>query len=110
MLTKNPMTRMVKLSQVRSHIWFKVFNWEDLDMLNMIPPYKPIMKKDRFEKKEDDIFVDYVKDLKDSHEDDKGVKINDKMRMENDESLIIFNNFRSDFIRFFNFFIGKKLY
>jgi hypothetical protein len=61
MHTKNPMIRMMKLSQVRSHIWFKDFNWEYLVMLNIIPPYKPIMKKDSFEKKEDDIFVDYVK-------------------------------------------------
>jgi hypothetical protein len=60
MHTKNPMIRMVNLSQVRSHIWFKDFNWEDFVMLNMIPHYKPIMKKDSFEKKEDDIFVDYV--------------------------------------------------
>ena len=60
MHTKNPMIRMMKLSQVRNHIWFKDFNWEDLVMLNMIPPYKPIMKKESFEKKEDDIFVDYV--------------------------------------------------
>ena len=58
MHTKNPMIRMVKLSQVRSHIWFKDFNWEDLVMLNMIPHYKPM---DSFEKKEADIFVDYVK-------------------------------------------------
>jgi hypothetical protein len=48
MHTKNPMIRMVKLSQVRSHIWFKDFNWEDLVMLNMIPHYKPM---DSFEKK-----------------------------------------------------------
>ena len=48
MHTKNPMIRMVNLSQVRSHIWFKDFNWEDLVMLNMIPHYKPM---DSFEKK-----------------------------------------------------------
>ena len=85
MLTKNPMTRMAKLSQVKSHIWFKDFNWEDLVMLNMPSPYKPIMNKDNFDKKNDIMFIDYVKDLKDNHEDDKEMKIDDKMRMEYDE-------------------------
>ena len=41
MLTKNAMSRMSKLSQVQSHIWFKDFNWDDLISLKMTPPYKP---------------------------------------------------------------------
>ena len=43
------------------------------------------MNKDNFDKKNDVMFIDYVKDLKDNHEDDKEMKIDDKMRMEYDE-------------------------
>ena len=71
MLTKNPMTRMAKLSQVKSHIWFKDFNWEDLLMLNLNAPYKPIMKQDSFEGNDNIKFIDYVKDQSD--EDEKNI-------------------------------------
>ena len=46
MLTKNAMSRLSKLSQVKSHIWFKNFNWDDLISLNMDPPYKPTLQVD----------------------------------------------------------------
>ena len=85
MLTKNPMTRMAKLSQVKSHIWFKDFNWEDLLMLNLNAPYKPIMKQDSFEGNDNIKFIDYVKDQSDEDEKNKDVKIDEKMKLEYDE-------------------------
>ena len=58
MLTKNAMSRMSKLSQVQSHIWFKDFNWDDLISLKMTPPYKPQLQVDDI--KEPKPFVEYV--------------------------------------------------
>ena len=85
MHTKNPMIRMMKLSQVRSHIWFKDFNWEDLVMLNLNAPYKPIMKKDSFLGNDNVKFIDYVKEQKDEDDKDKDIKIDEKMKLEYDE-------------------------
>ena len=62
MLTKNPISRMSKFSQIKNHIWFNGFNWEDLISLNMEAPYKPSLKKDK-EEKNDILFVDYIKSL-----------------------------------------------
>ena len=62
MLTKNPLKRMSKLSQVKTHIWFNGFNWEDLLSLNMKAPYKPILKKD-VEEKDNFLYIDYIKSL-----------------------------------------------
>ena len=64
MLTKNPISRMSKFSQIKNHVWFNSFNWEDLISLNMDAPYKPELKKDH-EEKDDILFVDYVKSLGD---------------------------------------------
>ena len=41
MLTKNPISRMSKLSQIKNHIWFSNFNWDDLMILKMKAPYIP---------------------------------------------------------------------
>ena len=62
MLTKNPIKRMSKVSQVKTHIWFNGFNWEDLMSLNMKAPYKPILKKD-VEEKDNYLYLDYIKSL-----------------------------------------------
>ena len=62
MLTKNPIKRMSKVSQVKTHIWFNGFDWEDLMSLNMKAPYKPILKKD-VEEKDNYLYLDYIKSL-----------------------------------------------
>jgi cGMP-dependent protein kinase len=58
MLTKNPMSRTSKLSQVKNHIWYKSFNWDDLPSLKMVAPYKPIIQDDVI--KNTYPFIDYV--------------------------------------------------
>lgn len=59
MLTKNPMSRFSKLSQIQSHIWFKKFNWEELASLNITPPYIPQIKNTEIKKGPP--FVKYIK-------------------------------------------------
>ena len=83
MLTKNPMRRMSKFSQVKSHIWFSNFNWEDLISLNMPAPYKQIQKKDPVNK-ENILFVDYVKGVNDNPEN-KEIEVDPKNKEEYDE-------------------------
>ena len=75
MLTKNPIKRMSKVSQVKTHIWFNGFDWEDLMSLNMKAPYKPILKKD-VEEKDNYLYLDYIKSLPE-------VKIN-KIKIDSD--------------------------
>ena len=48
MLEKNPMKRLTKFDEIKKHIWFKEFNWEELITLNMKAPYVPKIKKDKF--------------------------------------------------------------
>jgi hypothetical protein len=47
MLEKNPMKRLTKFDEIKKHIWFKEFNWEELITLNMKAPYYPKMKKNK---------------------------------------------------------------
>lgn len=79
MLTKNAMSRMSKLSQVQSHIWFKDFNWDDLISLKMTPPYKPQLQVDDI--KEPKPFVEYVeKNVTDWTTDKDKMEIDEKNR------------------------------
>ena len=40
MLCKNPINRLTKINQIKNHVWFQNFNWEELMSLNMKPGYK----------------------------------------------------------------------
>jgi hypothetical protein len=46
MLNKNPMTRLYKTSQVKTHPWFTDFSWENLNSLNINPPIIPKVSKE----------------------------------------------------------------
>ena len=81
MLSKNPIKRLSKLSQIKNHIWFNGFQWEDLISLNMNAPYKPILKKD-VEDNENVFYIDYIKSLKDVKGDYS--KIESKKKIEYD--------------------------
>lgn len=59
MLQKNIISRLFKLSQVKSHSWFKGFNWDNLVSLNIHPPYKPLLNSKQENK--DISFIDYAK-------------------------------------------------
>ena len=52
MLVKKLMNRLYKISQIKTHIWFKDFNWDDLISLKMIPPYQPTLSTDNYESTE----------------------------------------------------------
>ena len=52
MLVKKLMNRMSKISQIKTHIWFKDFNWEDLISLKMTPPYQPTLSTDNYKSTE----------------------------------------------------------
>ena len=77
------MRRMSKLSQVKTHIWFSNFNWEDLISLNMLAPYRPIQKKDPVNK-EEILFIDYIKGVNDNPEN-KEIEVDPKNKQEYDE-------------------------
>ena len=79
MLSKNPIKRLSKLSQVKTHIWFNGFNWEDLMSLNMKAPYKPILKKD-VEEKDNYLYVDYIKTLPEFKIDKKKIDQNTQIK------------------------------
>ena len=51
-LFKKLINRLYKISQIKTHIWFKDFNWEDLISLKMIPPYQPTLSTDNYESTE----------------------------------------------------------
>jgi hypothetical protein len=46
MLNKNPLSRMIKLAQIKNHIWFMDFSWENLISLNLEPPHMPKIPKE----------------------------------------------------------------
>jgi hypothetical protein len=41
MLTKNPLSRLCKFSQIKSHTWFTGFTWENLISLDVEVPFVP---------------------------------------------------------------------
>lgn len=64
MLTKNTMKRILKLSQIRSHEYYKDFNWDNLLSFNLEAPYGITMPSES--SKEVSSYIDYMVDgLKD---------------------------------------------
>ncbi len=59
MLNKNIVKRITKLSDIKAHPWFAGFNWDDLENLNVHPPYKPMIQ--RIKETNPISFVEYVK-------------------------------------------------
>lgn len=59
MLTKSPMSRFSKLSQIQSHVWFNNFNWEELGSLHITPPFIPQIKNSEIKKGPS--YVKYIK-------------------------------------------------
>lgn len=41
MLCKNPVNRLTKINQIKNHVWFQNFNWDELITLNMPSAYLP---------------------------------------------------------------------
>ena len=81
MLTKNPISRLNKISQVKNHVWFNGFSWDDLIELKMNPPYLPLLKQE-LEDNNNIPFQDYVKGIK---EEKKNIKIDPGKLKEYDE-------------------------
>ncbi len=81
MLTKNPISRLSKISQVKNHVWFDGFSWDDLIELKMNPPYLPLLKQE-LEDNNNIPFQDYVKGIK---EEKKNIKIDPGKLKEYDE-------------------------
>ena len=83
MLTKNPITRMSKLSQIKNNIWFSNFNWDDLMTLTMKAPYIPKLNVI----KEDDkqiLFNEYAKNLPEPEFNNKYLQITSEAQKEYD--------------------------
>ena len=81
MLTKNPISRLSKISQVKNHVWFNGFSWDDLIELKMNPPYLPLLKQE-LEDNNNIPFQDYIKGIK---EEKKNIKIEPGKLKEYDE-------------------------
>jgi len=60
MLTKNPLSRLSKISHIKAHPWLQNFSWDNLISLDLQPPYIPKLKS-----KEDEYtsmpYVSYIK-------------------------------------------------
>ena len=84
MLTKNPISRMSKLSQIKNHIWFSNFNWDDLMSLNMKAPFIPKLNISE----EDDkhiIFDEYAKNLPEHEFNNNYLQITSEAQKEYDD-------------------------
>ena len=84
MLNKNQAQRFCKLEQIKSHIWFKDFSWDDLISFNMKPAYIPKMpnNENRCVTKP---YLDYIKSLKDWEPEDELPKLTKKNISDFDE-------------------------
>ena len=51
MLTKNSVNRVLKISQVKSHIWFSDFDWEGLISLTINAAYISKIEQSKNENK-----------------------------------------------------------
>ena len=49
MLEKNPSCRLTSFDSIKAHNWFKNFNWDELCNLNLDPPYKPVLIKNKYD-------------------------------------------------------------
>lgn len=58
MLTKSPLKRILKLSQVKTSDYFKDFNWDNLLSFNMDPPYIINLPNETI--KEKGPYIDYI--------------------------------------------------
>ena len=58
MLTKNPMKRILKLSQIKSQDYFKDFNWDGLLSFNLEPCYNITMSQENI--KEVSTYNEYI--------------------------------------------------
>jgi hypothetical protein len=72
MLTKNPMKRVLKLSQIKSNEYFKDFNWDSLLSFNLEPCYIVQMPQENL--KEIGNYSDYIKDNLKDYKPEKDVK------------------------------------
>ena len=73
MLDKNPSYRLANFNSIKNHSWFKNFNWDELNNLNLKAPYLPNIPYSpfdfdeqckpmfEFEKQEFPNYVDYIK-------------------------------------------------
>ena len=84
MLNKNQAQRYSKLEQIKNHIWFKDFSWDDLISLNMKPAYIPKIANNENRCKTKP-YLDYIKSLKDWEPEDELPKLTKKNISDFDE-------------------------
>ncbi len=58
LLNKNPLSRLYNYLQIKNNSWFKDFNWDELILLSMESPYKPINIES--EVKSEETFGEYI--------------------------------------------------
>ncbi len=61
MLTKNPLSRLCKLSQIKNHVWYSDFSWESLISLDIEVPYVPKLSKKEVDETKIIPYSNYVK-------------------------------------------------
>ncbi len=63
MLTKNPLSRLCKFSQIKSHTWFNGFSWENLISLDLEVPHVPKIINKEIDESKVMPYSNYVKVL-----------------------------------------------
>lgn len=63
MLSKNPVSRLYKLSKIKQHPYFGTFNWDALISMSMETPHVPKLTKDDLSKSTP--YVNHMKLVKD---------------------------------------------
>ena len=95
MLCKNPVNRLTKVNQIKNHVWFQNFNWEELMTLNMPSAYIPRMdintQANNNSHLKGEKFIDYVNQYYKEYEPKKMNEKVDKGRHEEFEKW--YNNY-----------------
>jgi hypothetical protein len=61
MLTKNPLSRLSKLSQIKNHVWYSDFSWESLISLDIEVPYVPKLSQKEVDESKVTTYSNYIK-------------------------------------------------
>ena len=60
MLSKNPLSRLCKISHIKAHLWLQNFPWDNLISLDMQAPHIPKLKN----KDEDSTIIPFISYIK----------------------------------------------
>ena len=88
MLNKNVDERIGSLNDVKKEKFYEFFEWDEVDKMNMIPPFVPKERIDLKEsmKKIDVKYEDYLESIKNDKLDSSIIDVDDKNLDDEDEN------------------------